>query len=490
MSRSKIYKKTDLTNLTKYKEGRYKRSIDWNSNKGKYIHFIYGDIEGDIEIISYNKNTEMIKVFYKDKEHFIHREDIRKANIGRVIGIITKEFKIEIGTTFKDDKRDITILDKELRPNHNNDGKFLKYYKYHCNKDSYEGWIEESHLLGNKKGGCLCCSGKLLIEGYNDIPTTAPFMVKYFPNGYDEAKLYTKWGFGNPSNPKGHIHPICPKCGRIKSNQISIGSICTNEGIGCSCSDNISYPEKIMYALLNQLKINYISQATDNTFTWSNKKQYDFYLTTMEILIETHGIQHYKEVGFTACGGRTLIEEQENDKLKKELALSNGIKEENYIVIDCRKSELDFIKQNILKSNLAKLFDLSKIDWIKCHEFALSNLVKTACDYKKNDSNLTSTEIGEIMNLGFCTIIKYLKIGNELGWCYYNAKEEQIKATTKGGKKNGMSIKCKETGHTFYSASECARCAFDIFGIKMTQSGISLAINENRKYKNFTFRYC
>ena len=49
-------------------------------------------------------------------------------------------------------------------------------------------------------------------------------------------------------------------------------------------------------------------------------------------------------------GGRTLEEEQENDELKKSLAIKNGIKD--YLVIDCRESEMEFIKSNILKSQL------------------------------------------------------------------------------------------------------------------------------------------
>ena len=75
--------------------------------------------------------------------------------------------------------------------------------------------------------------------------------------------------------------------------------------------------------------------------------------------METHGKQHYED-GFKGCGGRTLEEEQQNDKNKYELAIKNGIKQQNYIVIDCSKSDLEFIKNNIINSRLNELFNLNK----------------------------------------------------------------------------------------------------------------------------------
>jgi len=69
-------------------------------------------------------------------------------------------------------------------------------------------------------------------------------------------------------------------------------------------------------------------------------------------------MKYYKK-SFETIGGRAVEEEIENDRIKKELDINNGIKEENYIVIDCRCSDVDFINNNKLNS----LFDLSKIDW-------------------------------------------------------------------------------------------------------------------------------
>ena len=156
-------------------------------------------------------------------------------------------------------------------------------------------------------------------------------------------------------------------------------------GLSCFCNDGISYVEKFMYNALKQLDIKFSTQLSKTVFKWCDKYRYDFYFeyNNKQYICEINGLQHYEESFKNVKSNRnrrTLKEEQKNDKLKKELALKNDIKEDNYIVIDCRYSELEWIKEHILNSNLAKIFDLSNIDWLKCHEFACCTRVKEACD--------------------------------------------------------------------------------------------------------------
>ena len=198
----------------------------------------------------------------------------------------------------------------------------------------------------------------------------------------EDAKTHTKG-----SNDK--VFVICPHCGEKK--EIVISNLCNNKSICCSCGRGVSYPERFMMSVLDQLNIEYIFQLTKTTFDWCGDKKYDFYIPLTKSVLETHGMQHYKWTG----RGRTLEEEQENDRIKYELALQNGIKEEEYIVIDCRYSDKEWIKNNILKSKLNELFDLSKVDLEKCEEFALCNLVKSVCDYwndKKDWESATDLE--------------------------------------------------------------------------------------------------
>jgi len=136
------------------------------------------------------------------------------------------------------------------------------------------------------------------------------------------------------------------------------------------CTEKIkgSYPERIVNSLLTSLGIDF---AQEYVFPWSvitNKqgkqisaKRYDFFIPDLSTIIEVHGSQHY-DGSFESLGGRTLAEEQENDRQKERLAKENGIK--HYIVINALNSNLDYIKTSImLNSELAAMIDLSSINW-------------------------------------------------------------------------------------------------------------------------------
>ena len=85
-------------------------------------------------------------------------------------------------------------------------------------------------------------------------------------------------------------------------------------------------------------------------------KRYDIYIPSINCIIENHGIQHYNK-GFEFIGGRTLEEEQENDKYKKCVANKNGV--ENYIIIDCRKSTKEWVEQSVMQSYLPILLNFN-----------------------------------------------------------------------------------------------------------------------------------
>ncbi len=190
-----------------------------------------------------------------------------------------------------------------------------------------------------------------------------------------------------------------------------------SHGFGCNkCSDGLSYSEKFMRELLNQLNQYYIPEYTPK---WSDQKRYDVYLPDRNIIIEVNGIQHYG-AGFEYLGGRSLKEEVENDKNKERLAIKNGIS--NYITIDCRESSLSYIKNSVLNSKFSNIFDLSNVNWLKCHGLACNSIVKDICDLWNLDYN--TLDISKVVKLSRATVIKYLKRGNELKLCEYDAKEQ------------------------------------------------------------------
>ena len=468
------------------------KGVNWTLSIGYNIRFIYDNIEGYLKIIDYNLGAQLLKVEYLNKYFNILTSNLIGIRLGDIIGT---KIKIQIGQVFKDDKRDIIITDREYRRDEKD--RSQKWCKYTCNKCGWtEGWIVERNLLNNV--GCSCCSGRTVVEGINDIPTTAPFMIPYFQGGYNEAKLYTKGGGGSPNNRGGNIKPICPDCGRVKDKKIRIKDI-YKQGIGCTCSDKISYPNKFAYSFLDQLNEIYGFEYLEREYSpeWIGRKRYDNYFiyNGKEYILEMDGGWHKKD---NKISGQTKEESKAIDDYKDLKAREHGVE---VIRIDCEKSELEFIKQNILNSELCELFDLSIIDWLECEESALNNRVKETCDLWNSGIHSTK-EIAEIMKLNRSTVLSYLKKGSEYKWCSFNLKELKYKKSKDIATKNqkaknvvamGKQIEMFKDGISLGVYSSCAelgRKGEGLFGIKLMQDGISFVCRGERKqYKGFTFKY-
>ena len=459
--------------------------IDWNKCKGMKVSFVYDDIEGEVELIDYISCEQKLIIKYNNRIFWdkpILRGNFQQCRLGWYLGMITSDFKIEIGQVFKDSKRDLFITDREYRNGNGQIDKKTRYkwYKYTCNKCGWtEGWITEAHLI--KGNGCSCCNGKSVIEGINTIWDTDRWMCDLGVSEED-AKRYTR-----ASDKKVEI--TCPDCG-VKKN-MRIADIYEKRIIRCTCGDGFSYPEKILCNLLRQLEVNFKAQLSKKDLKWCNKYRYDFYLPEYNMIIETHGNQHYEETkGFL----KTLAEEQENDKLKKELALKNGI--EHYVSIDCRYSYVEYIKNNVLNSKLNELFDLSQINWNECEEFALKNIVKEVCEYwnekEEWETTYTISESNEWGIKSASTISNYLKKGAKLGWTNYDPKEEYIKGVRKLNK-TGKSIEIFKNDISlgvFESVTELERQSEELFGVKLLSCATSrVCIGKKPQYKGFTFKY-
>ncbi|GGI12591.1 zinc-ribbon domain-containing protein [Gottfriedia solisilvae] len=259
---------------------------------------------------------------------------------------------------------------------------------------------------------CPYCNSRK-VNHTNCLWTTSPHIAKHLK---DPQKGYE---LTSGSSKKECF--ICPNCAH---EQLKTIYSMANKGFTCSiCGDGIPYGEKFIFKLLKALNVDF---ETQKIFNWSKNiiyhnsslsgtKRYDNYIQNMKMIIEIHGLQHFYP-SFERFGGRRLVEELENDILKEKLAKENGI--EIYIVIDCRHSELNWIKNSILNSSLNSYFDLSNINWNECHEFACNSLVISACELW-NEGIKDKEEIGKIFGLSKNTIHNYLKNGDSLSLCNY-----------------------------------------------------------------------
>ncbi|NGU31161.1 hypothetical protein G6Z34_13810 [Clostridium perfringens] len=340
----------------------------------------------------------------------------------------------------------------------------------------HEWEVIPSNLLRGQ--GCPVCSGRTTKLGVNTIWDTDRWMVD-LGVFEEDAKRYSKC-----SNKK--ITVKCPDCGREKKTKPYV--IYDNKSIFCSCGDGKSYPEKFIFNLLEQLDLEF---ETEYKSRWSNDKRYDFYMKNKSCIIEAHGGQHYDK-GFKSIGGRTFKEEQANDKFKRDIALKNGIK--HYVELDCRNSNLEWIKNSILNSELNDLFDLSKVNWNKCVEFANKNIVKEVCDYWNNRKDgETTADVGQVFKISRTSVINYLKKGAKLRWCNYNVKEEIIKCGKKSGGYNKRKVEIFKNNQSlgiFPSCTELERQSEELFRVKLWNSAISEVCNNKKsQYKGFTFKY-
>lgn len=390
--------------------------FDWKNSIGKKIKFVYDEIQGELPIVNYfvENKRNYIMTEYNNANFRLWIGDISKCKLGSLLGKYKTDFMYSLGEIIKTGK--------------NGKLKIIKQTKMKIGKRSLKAYICECLVCGDtfektedelKRNGCAVCSGRKILKGYNDLWTKRPDianLLKFPARGHI---------IGRASNTKEIL--ICPDCNYEQTQTINN---VYRQGYSCKkCGDGVSYPEKFMTNFLLQLEIKF---TTQESFEWSENKRYDFFIPSLKCIIETHGEQHYRDCGFE----RTLEEEQENDKLKESLARANGI--DNYIVIDCRKSELEWIRDSILNSNLVKYCNLHNVDWKACDKSATESNVKVASGLWETGN--TISKISNILKVHEGTVRTYLKRGSALGWNSYDPKIESEKGIKKMAKMNKLQI--------------------------------------------------
>lgn len=77
------------------------------------------------------------------------------------------------------------------------------------------------------------------------------------------------------------------------------------------------------------LKENNFKYEKEKNFNWIGKKRYDFFVPSVNLLIEFNGIQHYKPIDFF-LQNRTFEEQLDSDKEKEKKAIEHGY---NFLII-------------------------------------------------------------------------------------------------------------------------------------------------------------
>ena len=412
-----------------------------------------------------------------------HRDENKKIYIDNVFDTIIPfkqmNAKYKPGEIVKTKTGVIQILKTSIVKDKNNHARRLcncKCLKHDYIFDLYEYRITSSGI------GCPICGNKKIIPNIRTLYDCHPEVIKYLYNPEDAKNM-------TPRNGK-KIKCKCPNCGNTKD--VAVNNL-IGHGFSCNfCSSGISYPNKFITALLSQFNIPF---ETEKVFNWSNKKRYDHYVLNKKILIENHGLQHYEECYLQEISNVSLEEIRCNDAYKKQMAISHGFQ---YIEIDCRKSNKDWISNNILKSELLNLLKINKdmVNWDKCDEYARLQVQKLIwddwnlthdSDYLTSKYNLSEYTIRDVINDGYknnkCDIKFCPKYLTDIS---YDIKE---RASIICNQVHSKPIHCITDDTYFYSKKECYEYYKNIFPTKTKCNGLYVFINSNRMYKNKSFEY-
>lgn len=239
------------------------------------------------------------------------------------------------------------------------------------------------------------------------------------------------------------------------------------------CGEKDSFNNRLMYNIGLDLELKNLKK--EFMPAWAKPYRYDIYFTIKEkeFIVEMDGGFHKRP---HPKSKKSLKEIQDIDKLKNKLAQQHNIE---IIRIDCDTCSHEKIIENIKNSRLNQLLDLSLIDWNKCIKNAEKNGAKKICNYYKNQKeNLSTNELGKIFNKDRHMVLKYLRLGNQLGWCVYPKISRKIIAM------NGY----KEILGIFSSSTLCMKYFFSNLNIQLNPHEINAVANGRRKtYRGFIF---
>lgn len=281
--------------------------------------------------------------------------------------------------------------------------KIVKQYRNKTNNKAYKVQSLEYpntpvyEVLENAlKRGC----GDAYVNGNRRCEENSLYSYEYirpFLIDIEQAKTITPY-----DNIRKYVFK-CPDCNKRKK---TTPAKLMYEGFSCSvCSANISYPELFFGAFNEYFDLGFTSQQTLENF---KGYRFDFVNYNTRTIVETHGMQHYQDVGGKGGWKNSYDRTQQSDIDKRKYCKENNLV---LIELDCRKSDFEFIANNINKNkNLKNIGNEDKKHILKIIErnkrYPIRDIIK---QYKSGDSTY---KIGEKYNLSNTTISKILKQNN------------------------------------------------------------------------------
>jgi hypothetical protein len=191
-----------------------------------------------------------------------------------------------------------------------------------------------------------------------------------------------------------------------------------------------------------------------------------------------------------------------NDVAKQKLANTNGFDNGHYIVLDCRHSKFEWIKNSIEMSVLPDVLNLLAIDFEMCHQHAVKSLTKEICEYweANQNSSINLIDMSNHFGLATHTISAYIQTGKKLGWVTYDATEKIKKQNRERAERKELYpnrkkvVALDEDLHPiciFKSVKDAESKSKQKFGILLNYAtiGYTCRVKKNHDLKGYYFWY-
>lgn|SRR5574344_1245565 len=201
-----------------------------------------------------------------------------------------------------------------------------------CNKTFFNS---PTKMLSSSKKGCQECA---ILYGQLSRRKSKEQFVKELSDINSSVLALTPY-----ISIKEKITCKCKKCGEVWDTTPDY----LLRGFGCK-KCNISIGENLIYDWLSKHNIDFDIHRTFDGLRGVNNGllNYDFYISSWNMLIEFQGIQHYQPVEYFG-GKESFLTQQEHDKRKRDYAKQNGI-----ILLEIRfdqKNEISDILSNVME---------------------------------------------------------------------------------------------------------------------------------------------
>ena len=346
--------------------------------------------------------------------------------------------------------------------------------------DEFEYVMPRAGILNCQLGGAFA----------KPIAITHPDMIKYFSNTADAYKYM--------ANSDKTVDMICPECGTMRKQQVRV---LVNYGLSCpACSDGVSFPNKLMFNVLSQLGIEFNNEVTKKTkgFEWiKGSCRYDFYLRIDDrhVLVEMDGRFH------TGDFFETYEKIHAIDIEKDRLARRNGFQ---IIRIDCAyrrmHNRFDYVKKNIISSELSDFIDFSVVDWDFAYKLSLSSNIRIAADLW-NTTNYSAIDIANKLGVSVYTSRSYLRQAKSLNLCDYDGRVSAKRAYLRSPwttLPDNPNARCKPVAlykdgimiNVFIGVTDLDKQSVSLYGVHMDYRNIYAVCNGIKKQAyGYTMKY-